>query len=529
MKIALVSMYVSVDVLGPRYISSYLKRAGHDVRLIFLTGRRGKHGKKGYSPQVLGELVDLLDDVDLVGVSLMTNTFRRATEITRAIRQARGDLPIVWGGVHPTVAPETCTQHVDMFCIGEGEKPMLELADRLRDGRDPADIPGIATARDGKLVGASVWPLADDLDTYPFPDFDLEQQYVLHDGHLVPARPKLMRDSLKRYRLLSTRGCPFQCAFCNNSTIQKLYQGNGQWVRKRSVENVVAELETVVARFDSIRAVKIVDDLFFVRNEEEMQHFCDVYSQRVGLPFEVDAHPATMSRGKIDALVGAGLYRVNMGIQSGSDKTNFDIFNRPTSRQKVAAAIDILADYPHVQAEYHYIVANPFEPAEQMIETLYFAAEHHRGYFKVDIFPLAFFPGSPLHQRAIREGIINGDQEELYSEVWRQSQTWRALGDYLVVLLTMVLRLKRWGLSARATKRFVSIALSRPVRAVFDRFYLPVLLVIGYVAMRLVRNLIYQPFIRPFTKRRRPERRARAARSPVRDTAPAESTAGGAS
>jgi len=528
MKIALVSMYVSVDVLGPRYISSYLKRAGHDVRLIFLTGRRSKRGKQSYSPQLLGELVELLDGVDLVGVSLMTNTFRRAAEVTRAVRQARPALPIVWGGIHPTVAPETCAEHVDMLCIGEGEKPMLELANRLRAGRKLSGIPGIATVRDGKLVDASVWPLTDDLDRYPFPDFDLEQDhYILHDGHLVPARPKLMRDSLKRYRLLTTRGCPFKCSFCNNATIQKLYQGNGQWVRKRSVENVVAELEAIAARFESIRAVKVVDDLFFVRSEQEMEHFCDVYSRRVGLPFEVDAHPATMSRGKIDALVGAGLYRVNMGIQSGSDKTNFEIFNRPTSRQKVAAAIDTIAAYPQVQAEYHYIVANPFEPAEQLIETLYFAAEHHRGYFKVDIFPLAFFPGSPLHQRAIREGVINGDQEELYSEVWRQSQTWKALGDYLVVLLTMVLRLKRWGLSARAARRFLNVALSRPVRAVFDRAYLPVLLVTGYVCLRLARNLIYQPFIRPFTKRRKPQYRGRATRPRARDTARIETTATG--
>ncbi len=139
-------------------------------------------------------------------------------------------------------------------------------------------------------------------------------------------------------------------------------------------------------------------------------------------------------------------------------------------------------------------------------------AEHHRGNFKWDVFPLALFPGTPLYDRAVAEGIISEtSQKELYGQVWRQSRTWAALGNYLVVLLVMTLRLKRWGLPAGMVKRIVSVAKSRPVRTVMDRAYLPVLLIIGYVIMRLMRNLIYQPFIRPFTKRRRPQRRGRAA------------------
>jgi radical SAM superfamily enzyme YgiQ (UPF0313 family) len=227
----------------------------------------------------------------------------------------------------------------------------------------------------------------------------------------------------------------------------------------------------------------------------------------VAVPFQVEAHPATITRRKMDALIDAGLFRVNMGIQSGSDRTNFDIFTRPTSQKQIAAAIDLLAGYPDLQTVYHYIVHNPFEPDEQMLETVYFAAQHHRGQFHVDIFPLAFFPGSPLYRRALAEGVIRGTQEQLFGRSWRSAQTWALLGDYLVVLLAMVLKLKHWGLSARSVTRFVRVAASRPVRAVFDRPWLPALAMIGWVAVRLARNLIYQPFIRPFTRPRRSGRR----------------------
>jgi radical SAM superfamily enzyme YgiQ (UPF0313 family) len=278
---------------------------------------------------------------------------------------------------------------------------------------------------------------------------------------------------------------------------------------------VVAELESAIGRFPGIRSVKIVDDLFFVRSADEMQRFAELYRQRLGLPFEVDAHPATISRAKVEPLLQAGLYRVHMGIQSGSEKTNFQIYNRPTSQRQIAAVLDMLADYPQLEMEYHYIVANPFEPEDQLIETLYFAAQHHRGNYKIDLFPLAFFQGTPLYERAVSEGIIRGSQQELYGRVWRQSWTWAALGSYLVVLLAMVLRMKRWHLPAGLVKRFVSVATSRPVRMVMDRKWLPVLLVAGWVILRLGRNLIYQPFIRPFTKRRRPGRRASAPHSPT--------------
>ena len=89
-----------------------LKREGHEVRLVFLTG-------EGSLPEsVLVDLEDVTDGADLIGVSLMTLHFHRAVQVTERLK---GSCPIIWGGIHPTVRPEECLEYADIVCIGEGE------------------------------------------------------------------------------------------------------------------------------------------------------------------------------------------------------------------------------------------------------------------------------------------------------------------------------------------------------------------------------------------------------------------------
>ena len=105
MHVALVAAYTHPISLGLRYISAYLKQHGHDVRMLFMTSRRDTP-KADFSPALLASIVDQLRDVDLIGMSLMTNNFVRACALTEAVRKGGITAPVVWGGTHPTVAPE---------------------------------------------------------------------------------------------------------------------------------------------------------------------------------------------------------------------------------------------------------------------------------------------------------------------------------------------------------------------------------------------------------------------------------------
>ncbi|MFH0983405.1 MAG: radical SAM protein [Planctomycetota bacterium] len=505
MHVVLVSTYLYPVALGMRYISAFLKRAGHTVTCLFMSSQRDTADT--LSPALRSDYVERCRDADVIGLSLMTNSFFRSCELTEVLRKGGVRAPILWGGTHPTVAPQQSAEVADYICVGEGEKAMVEFLDALETGRDPAGTRGFAYLRHGELVQNPVYPLADDLDAYPFPDYDLAGHWVVHKGRLAPADPRFLRGTLRRYRLSSTRGCPFCCSFCNNATQLRIYRDAGYaryWVRKRGTESVLAEIEQMRTRYPMIEAVNLVDDLFLIRSEAEVAAFAEAYRKRVNLPLEIDAFPNTVTEAKIRALSSLPIELISMGIQSGSQDTLYKLYQRPTRIEQVAEAIRILSRYG-LRAEYHYLVNNPFESEQSRVETLRFAADHHRGPAKLRLFPLQFYPGSVMYQRAVREGIIGEKHAEAYRLVYtgKKHITHAA---YLEIWLRIVLALRGAGLPSRWVHRVIDFALHPYVRRCLDqRWFAP----LGYAAYRVGRivykNLIYKPLLRPvlFLRRRR--------------------------
>jgi len=508
MQIALIATYGHPLALGLRYVSATLKRSGHAVRMIFMMSRRDTASARFPRP-LIGALVDLVRDVDLIGVSLMTNTFHRARVLTDAVRAAGVRAPIVWGGVHPTLAPEESLETADIVCIGEGERAMVELVGTFEAGRDPTAVEGFWFRRNNKVVRNPVRALTDDLDTYQFHDFDLaDRHYVAVGDTFEPATPGRLRGVLARYRIQTTRGCPFHCAFCNNAALKRLYHGKGPWVRRRSNGNVIAELEDRLVRFPMIEAVNIVDDLFFARDEDDIAEVAALYAERVNLPLELDAFPTTVTPRKVEILRRLPIALVSMGIQSGSEDTLYRLYDRRTPLSRIARAIDLLAD-ARVPAEYHYIINNPFEPDGNTIETLRFAARSHRPPASVRIFPLALYPGTLLHDRAVADGIIPGRHEAAYEYTYG-SRLYILRDSYTAVMLRVVLALKGMGVSARMAEGFVNLVTSPAVRFALDRRWFPyvafgVYRVGHFIARRIVRQCVIRPaaWLRRASARRR--------------------------
>ncbi|NLX14791.1 MAG: B12-binding domain-containing radical SAM protein, partial [Phycisphaerales bacterium] len=331
MKIVLISTYMQPLALGMRYVSAFLKKSGHQVSCLFMGSE--KESEQVVSPALCDDFVDHCRGADVVGFSLMTNSFFRSCAMTEYLRRAGIKAPIVWGGTHPTVAPRESAEHADYICVGEGEKAMVEFLDNLQAGRDPAQTRGFACLRNGGLVCNPVYPLCDDLDEYPFPDYDGDNHWVVQKDRLVEAGPKQIGRILRRYRMSSTRGCPFSCAFCNNATQLNIYREAGfakHWVRKRSTPSIIAELEAILARYPSITAVNLIDDLFLIRNEQEIEAFVEAYVNRVNLPIEIDAFPNTVTEEKIRIISRLPIELLSMGIQSGSQSMLKDLYNRPT-------------------------------------------------------------------------------------------------------------------------------------------------------------------------------------------------------
>ncbi len=508
MRIALVSTYTHPIALGLRFVSSYLKAAGHQVEMMFMASKRDT-AEADFSEQALEALVDRCRHADLVGMSLMTNTFRRASVLTERLRRAGVNAPILWGGTHPTVAPEESLEVADIICVGEGEEPTLQLVERLESGKDPLSVGSMNFRAGGpfgnrETIRNPVQHLESDLDDYPFPDYELDTHWVIERGELVPARPDNLRGTLHRFRIETTRGCPYPCTFCNNAALLKVYKGKGSWVRQRSNENIIREIEKARACFPTIEAVNVVDDLFFVRSEENIEDFAVRYKERVNLPLELDAFPITITENKVRSLARVPIALISMGIQSGSQATLKEIYQRPTKIADIVKGIELFSKY-RIRAEYHYIVSNPYEPQANVIETMRFAASHHRGPAVLRVFPLMFYPGTPLYDRARADGIIGQRDEFAYNYMYTGRLQF-AKHDYLSTWLRVVLHLRNVGVPRWLCHRLIDVVTNRGVRWCIDRrAFMPVAFGTYTVLRKLYKNLIYQPFIRPFKYlRRRP-------------------------
>ncbi len=410
MNVTLVSPYPDVHAFGPRTLSACLKRAGHSVQLVFLPHPFAER----YSEQTLTELAALAKGTDLLGISLMTNFFENAVQLTQAL-QGRIGVPVLWGGIHPTVRPAECMEHADMVCVGEGEETVVELAARMERGQSIRNIQGLWLRDKQDIVCNPPRLLISDLDSIPFPDYEVETHFILSEGHLRPMdMPLLAHYTRGIYMTLATRGCPFGCAYCCNNTLNSMFPGH-KTVRKRSVDNVIKELAQVKARLPFVQRIQLDDDAFFLYTDGEIQEFAQRYKESVGLPLAVTgATPSTLSESKLSSLVDAGLIFIRLGIQTASERTK-RLYGRHMPNKEVEEAVRVIHQFQDriPLPAYEVIVDNPWETDQDLVDTLMFMANLPPPYY-LFVYSLTFFPETDLYRRAKEEGIITDDLRDVY-------------------------------------------------------------------------------------------------------------------
>jgi radical SAM superfamily enzyme YgiQ (UPF0313 family) len=234
----------------------------------------------------------------------------------------------------------------------------------------------------------------------------------------MPKNSELDKDQVE-YCLISTRNCPHNCTFCCNNALRKIYIDKGKFVRKRSPEHIVSEIESIKNRFPFIKQVLITDDTFFIRNTEEIKKFCEHYQQKVNLPFRCYGSPTTLDEEKLCLMVDTGLFRISMGIQSYCEQTLVNVYKRRTPQDVIVEKVKIIDKFRDQICHpiYHFIVDNPYETKESRKETLKFALSLPYG-SRVMLFPLVLYPGTELHDRAKKDGHLEKEIDDLYLKLW---------------------------------------------------------------------------------------------------------------
>jgi anaerobic magnesium-protoporphyrin IX monomethyl ester cyclase len=423
-KVFLISLYEDISSIGIRYLSSYLKSQGIMTSKVFMP--LVPHAAP-YNPYVkdsekeISLLLKLIEELgpDFIGIGVMTNYFHRAARIASKIKE-RFKIPIIFGGIHATSCPEECLSVADIVCLGEAEETMLELCSS--DGRGPflQTIKGICYQDDGTIRHNGIRPLEQNLDKYPFPDYSLEDEFLILDNILKRTTKETLEEFLptypfgaSAYRLMTTRGCPFSCTYCCNSMLRTLYKDKGEYLRSRSVANVIEEMRRIKDRFH-ICGFRIMDDSFLAHSREWFIDFARSYKKDIDLPFSCLANPNNVSYEIMQLLVENGLQHIQVGLESGSDKTNFDVYGRKITRSKMLEKlkiIDSLNPKPNIALD--VIFDNPFENDEDRIETIHFLSLLNKMKidYEMDRFALTFYPQTQLYDRAKTENLIDYDKE----------------------------------------------------------------------------------------------------------------------
>ncbi len=378
------------------YVAYPLTRHGYSVRII----------DQRVSPTWEFELRKELsrDETICVGISAMTGLqIEGGLLAARIVREYSPDVPIVWGGVHPSLLPQQTIEdnNVDVVVIGEGEKTFLEVVTRLETGQSLSRINGLCYRHNGKTIVTSRRAhlnLHDvDIRFLPYDLLENADQYLTNPlSHLPGAEEKSVV-------FLTSRGCPFRCTYCYNIRFNL-----GKW-RAYEPETVVDHLKYVIQKF-GIKGIFLIDDNFFT-NPERVKRICELIVQnRINVRFyNVNCRldiVAGADTAFLELLHKAGIHGLFIGIESASPMV-LKAMRKSLDVDKVLS-IDRKLQRAQIVPTYSFMIGLPVENVNDIKKTLLLMGKivdtnPHAGISPQLYLPL---PGSEMFDVCVEQGLV---------------------------------------------------------------------------------------------------------------------------
>ncbi len=370
-----------IPSLGLAHLAASLEKNGYAVTIIDCS--------VGISYPELIELL-LKEGPGVVGITGTTVNFESIKKVAKDIRQFLPKAITVIGGAHFSAMPEETLQFscFDVGVIGEGEFTFVELIKKIEENglSNLEDIDGIMFKRNGSLIKTKPRDFIKNLDILPFP-----ARHLLPPLSAYSPTPASYR-KLPLGVLITTRGCPSRCAFCDRGVFGDNY-------RERSSENVIAEIEELIYKYGA-KELRFFDDTFTLNKQRVLEICAKLKERKIRVSWTCLTKVNNISEDMLRVMKNAGCWQILYGLESG-DPRMLKLLNKGNTVEQNERAVK-LAHKVGLSVRADFIVGAPGETLDSLRRTLDFAIKLNVDYAHFNKF--IPFPGTAFYDMLNKKG-----------------------------------------------------------------------------------------------------------------------------
>lgn len=378
--------------LGISSISAVLKEHNHATKVVVLS----RENSNANNQMILQNAIESFKP-RLLCFSAVSSEYPFISTIAGRLKKYHPNLYSLIGGVHASLNPsEAIKDSFDALCIGEGEYPTLELIQSLEQGKTPACIENLWFKHEHGIEKNRIRPSIEHLDKLPFLDRTMWQEWIDE-----------REDS--QHAVLLGRGCPFECSYCSNHALKKIAPGS--YVRLRSVDNIIKELQQIAKDFPHNRNAYLEIETFYVNKEwaiDLCRHLASLNSS-LKEPFRFGVNLRITPNTDYDELFRecqkSNFRFINIGLESGSEEIRKNVLRRIYSNNDVTKTVASARKHS-LQVAFYNIIGLPEETYEDFQETKRINRACQPDWMMTSIFfP---YPGTDLYELCKKKGYLNG-------------------------------------------------------------------------------------------------------------------------
>ena len=365
--------------LGLAYLGAVLEKNNYKTDILNLTYSKWEEVMENAREKIKSEKPDVF------GISILSNSRISALKLTKMVKEVSPNTTIIAGGVHTTCLYDQVLNNypIDYTVIGEGEITFIELLNAIKQKKQISvfkKINGIAFKYNGKILKTPPRERIRNLDSLPFPKHEFFDRII------------------KKYKfaqIMSSRGCPFNCAFCPSSVHW------GRFMIQRSAKNVLKEMKYLVKKYPYINYIAFTDDEFICNNKRIIDLCKMILKDKLKIKWKCLGRVSSLNDELVSWMKKAGCMEIIFGVESGSQRI-LDNIGKKVKVSQIINAFKVCKKY-NIKTAFLSIVGLPGENSKSAMETAILAKK-----LRVPTEPaiLIVFPGTEVYRLAKEKGLM---------------------------------------------------------------------------------------------------------------------------